>query len=146
MNSKQLWHRVKKSMGIYPNYSISFLKENGQTITSLKNIANTIGRTLCNISKSDSYSDSFLTYKRNAERSSINYRSDSSLNYNSLFTENALNNCLKGCHLSAPGPDGVTYPMIKHISQNSFKTYLLYLTEFAQNMFFQQLGMMPLPL
>ena len=77
MNYKQLWHSVKKSIGIYPNYSISFLKENNQTIMSLKNIANTIGRTLSNISKSDSYSEPFLTCKRNAERSSINCRNDS---------------------------------------------------------------------
>ena len=46
ISSKQLWHRVKKAMGIYPNNRISFLKENGQTITSTKNIANTIGKTL----------------------------------------------------------------------------------------------------
>ena len=48
-SSKQLWHHVKKAMGIYPNNSVSFLKENGQTVTSTKNIANTIVRTLENI-------------------------------------------------------------------------------------------------
>ena len=118
-SSKQLWHRVKKAMGIYPNNSISFLKENGQTVTSTKNIANTIGRTLSDISNSDSYSEPFLTYKRNAERTPINYRNNSSLNYNSPFTGNELQNSLKSCHLSAPGPDEITYPMVKHLSQNS---------------------------
>ena len=135
-NSKQLWHRVKKAMGIYPNNSISFLKENGQTITSIKNIANTIGRTLSNISNSDSYSNPFLTYKQNAERSPINYRNDSSLNYNSPFTENELKNSLKNCHLSAPGPDGITYPMIKHLSHNSLKNLLhLYNRIFTEHIF-----------
>ena len=43
-SSKQLWHRVKTAMGNYLNNSTS-LKENGQTVTSTKNIANTIGRT-----------------------------------------------------------------------------------------------------
>ena len=124
MSSKHRWHRVKKAMGIYPNYSISFLNENGRTITSTSNIANTIGRTLSDISKSDSYSEPFLTYKRNAEHTPISYRSDSSLNYNSPFTEIELKNSLKKSHLSAPRPDGITYPMIKHLSQNSLKNLL----------------------
>ena len=94
-------------MGIYPNYIISFLKENGQIVKCLKSISNTIGRILSNISESDSYSKPCLAYKRNAEHSSINYRNDSSLNFNSLFTENELNGCLKRCHLSVPGPDGI---------------------------------------
>ena len=82
-------------MGIYPNNSISFLKENGQTFKSTRNIANTIGRALTKISKSESYSEAFLTYKRNAEHSPINFMSNSSLNYYSLLTGKELNNSLK---------------------------------------------------
>ena len=135
-SSKQLWHRVKKAMEIYPNNSISFLKENGQTVTSTKNIANTIGKNLSNISSSDSYSEPFLTYKRNAERCKINYTSDSTQNYNSPFTENELNNSLKKCHLTAPGPDGITYPMIQHLSQNSLKNLLrIYNRIFTEHVF-----------
>ena len=62
-SSKQLWHHVKKAMGIYPNNGISFLKGNGQTVTPTRSIANAIGRTLANISKSDSYSEPFLACK-----------------------------------------------------------------------------------
>ena len=29
------------------------------------------------------------------------------------------------CHLSTPGFDGVTYPMIKHLSQNSLNNLLV---------------------
>ena len=123
-------------MGIYPNTSISFLNDNGHTITSTKNIANTIGRTLSNIFKSDSYPEPFLTYKRKSERSAIKYKSDSLLHYNSPFTENELNNSLKKCHLSAPGPDGITYPMIKHLSQNSLKNLLhLYNRIYTEHVF-----------
>ena len=89
-NSKQFWHRVKKAMEIYPNNIISFLKENGQTITSTKNTPNTIGRTLPNFSVSDSNSDAFLAYKRNKEQLPKNYGTDSSLNYNRSFTESEL--------------------------------------------------------
>ena len=103
LSSKQLWHRVKKTMGIYTNKKISFLKQNGQSITSIKNIANTIGETLSNLSNSNSYPEPFLTYKRKSERSAIKYKSDSLLHYNSPFTENGFNNSLKNCHLSASG-------------------------------------------
>ena len=60
-SSKKLWQKVKSIMSIHTDYSISFMKENGQTITSTKNIANTIGRTLPNISSSDSYPEPFLS-------------------------------------------------------------------------------------
>ena len=104
--------------------------------TSTKNIANTIGRTLSNISNSDSYSEPFLTYKQNAERIPINYRNNTSLNYNSPFTIIELQNSLKSCHLSAPGPDGITYPMIKHLSPKSLKNLLhLYNRIFIEHVF-----------
>ena len=123
-------------MGIYPNISISFLKENGHTITSTRNIANTIGKTLSNISSSDSYSEPFMTYKRNAEHSPINFRTNSLLNYNNPFNENELKNSLKKSKLSAPGPDGITYPMINHLSQNSLKNLLrLYNRIFTEHVF-----------
>ena len=64
-------------------------------ITSTKIIANTIGKTLSNISKSDFHSEPFFTLKCNTERSDINYRSGSSLNYNNSFTENELHRRLK---------------------------------------------------
>ena len=111
-------------MRIYPNHSISILKENGFTIISIQNIANTIGKTLSDISKSDSYSEPFQSYKQNSEHSNINYESHLSINYNYPFTETELNNTLKQCNLSATGFDGITYPMIKHLSQNSFKNLL----------------------
>ena len=60
--------------------------------------ANTVGRTLENISKTDSYSELFLTYKCNVEHSPINYSCDSSSIYNSPFTEKELLNSIQSCH------------------------------------------------
>ena len=94
-SSKKLWQKVKKVMGIHTDYSISFLKENGQTITSTKNIANTIGKTLSITSGSDAYSKPFLSTKRRSENSILNFKSRSALNYNSNFTESELQNILK---------------------------------------------------
>ena len=103
---------------------------------SRKLFANTIGKTLSNISNSNSYPEPFLSYKRKAECSAINYRADSTLHYNSLFTENELKNSLKKSHLSAPGPDNITYPMIKHLSRNSLKNLLhLYNRIYTEHIF-----------
>ena len=124
ISSKKLWQKVKKVMGIHTDYSISFLKNNGQTITSTKNIANTIGKTLSNTSSSDAYSEPFLSFKHRSEKNVLNFHTRSTLNYNSNFTESELQNILKQTHLSAPGPDGITYPMIKHLSHNSIKNLL----------------------
>ena len=95
MSSKHLWQQVKKAIGIvHPNNSISFLNDNGRTITSTRNTANSVGKTLSDISISDSYSDPFLTYKRNAEHSQINYRTNSSLNYNSPIFRKQKKSCV----------------------------------------------------
>ena len=123
-SSKKVWKKVKNIMGIHTDYSISFLKENGHTITSTKNIANTIGRTLSNTSSSDSYPEPFLSTKYRSEKNILKFHSRSALNYNSNFTESELENALKQTHLSAPGPDGITYPMIKHLSHASKKNLL----------------------
>ena len=82
-------------MGIHTDYSISFLKENGQTITSTKNIANTIGRTLSNISSSDSYPEPFLSIKHRSEKNILKFHSRLALNYNSNISESELENTLK---------------------------------------------------
>ena len=94
-SSKKLWQKVKNIMGIHTDYSISFLKEIGQTITSTKNIANTIGRTLSNTSSSDSYPEPFLSIKYRSGKNILKFHSQSALNYNSNFTENELQNALK---------------------------------------------------
>ena len=90
------------------------LTENGHTITFTKTIANSIGKILSNVSCSNAYAERFLVIKHRSENIVLNFKSRSTLNYNSIFTENELKNALKHTHLSASGPDGVTYPMIKH--------------------------------
>ena len=107
-------------MDIYPDYSISYLKENGQTITFTQNIINTIGRTLANISNSNSCTKPFLSYKYITEHFIINFKFHSSLSFNNNFTTSEVLSGLKLTHSFAPGPDGNTYLMIKHLSLSSF--------------------------
>ena len=111
-------------MRINSNKSIFLLNDKERAITSTRNIANTIGWTLSDVSKSDSYSELFLPYKRNAKHSRIYYRTDSSLNYISPFTENELKNSFKKSHLSAQEPDGIIYLMTKYLSQNPINNLL----------------------
>ena len=47
-----------------------------------------------------------------------------------------LKKCPKNSHLFAPGSDGITYPMIKHLSQNSLKNlFQLYNRIFPEHVF-----------
>ena len=64
-------------MEIKTDHSISFLKENGHTITSTQNIANSIGRTLSNVSSSNTHAEPFLSPKYRSENIVLNFNARS---------------------------------------------------------------------
>lgn len=126
VSSKQLWVKVRKAMGLYSTHSISVVEENGQIVTDTVDIANTIGRSFSAVSSSATYPDTFQRLKRRAESHPINFSSgrDIELPYNCCFTEDELIRCLQRTGMTAPGPDGITYTMLKHLSHDSFKNLL----------------------
>ncbi|GBM41175.1 hypothetical protein AVEN_35747-1 [Araneus ventricosus] len=56
-SSKELWQKVKEACGNIPSHSISILTRNEQTISSPKEIADTIASSLTRISSSRNYPD-----------------------------------------------------------------------------------------
>ena len=135
-SSKHLWKKVKSIMGVYTEQKYSFLIKNGQTITSKKTIADTIGETLAEISSSESYTEPFLSYKRHTEHRKLNFNSKKIYPYNYPFTEAELNNVLKKPHNSSPGQDGITYIMIRNLCYNSLQNLLaLYNRIWSEHLF-----------
>lgn len=122
--SKTLWNRVKRAMGLYSDFHVSTIIDNGQTFADLHDITNAIANSLSTISNANNYPDSFLKYKRTAESQPLNFATGSDLPYNSPFTINELIYHLKKATNTSPGPDHITYDMLKHLSRSSILNLL----------------------
>ncbi|GBO43134.1 putative RNA-directed DNA polymerase from transposon X-element [Araneus ventricosus] len=126
ISSRELWHNVKKAFGTPTSNPISILCVNGQTISSLKGIANSITSTLANTSNSKNYNREFLNNKMKTEKKKLNFNSRSDYSYNCNFKFQEFQACLSKVHKSSPGPDIISYIMLLHLTTES-QTNLLYL-------------------
>jgi ribonuclease HI len=126
ITSKQLWQKVKRCSGLYPNNQINILQYNNQTISSVKDIANTIAGHFSNISSNNSYPTPFKKYKTIEEKKLINFQTEENFSYNNNFNLYELKTALNKTHKTSCGPDGVSYSMLKNLSHDSLNN-LLYL-------------------
>ncbi|GFV77859.1 probable RNA-directed DNA polymerase from transposon X-element [Trichonephila clavipes] len=75
---------------------------------------------------SDSYSPAFQATKNRLERTPINFRCRQPLPYNCDFDMFELKRALSSAHNTSPGPDGISYVLLRHLSEDSLVS-LLYL-------------------
>ncbi|GBM97109.1 putative RNA-directed DNA polymerase from transposon X-element, partial [Araneus ventricosus] len=122
ISSRQLWNKVKKASGVCRSNAISVLIDKGNTISNLKDIANSIASALAHTSSNQIYSSSILNNKKKAEKQKLNFISRTNQPYNCDFSFMEFQSSLSNVHDSSPGPDKISYSMIKHLSiasQNS---------------------------
>ncbi|GFW06952.1 RNase H domain-containing protein [Trichonephila clavipes] len=91
-----------------------------------EDVANLIGKTFASVSSSDSYSPAFQATKNRLERTPINFRCRQPLQYNCDFDMFELKRALSSAHNTSPGPDGISYVLLRHLSEDSLVS-LLYL-------------------
>ncbi|GFU46495.1 probable RNA-directed DNA polymerase from transposon X-element [Trichonephila clavipes] len=89
-------------------------------------MANLIGKTFASVSSSDSYSPAFQATKNRLERTPINFRCRQPFQYNCDFDMFELKRALSSTHNTSPGPDGISYVLLRHLSEDSLVS-LLYL-------------------
>src|SRR5207253_4355361 len=70
------------------------------------------------------YDPNFLRGKRREEAKVLHFPPDNTKDYNLLFTLPELDYALEKAMDTAPGPDGIHYQIIKHLSPDA-KEYLL---------------------
>ncbi|GFX23652.1 probable RNA-directed DNA polymerase from transposon X-element [Trichonephila clavipes] len=123
-SSKQLWKKVKAANGIYREFSFLILQTSNSVFSSPVEIANILGETFQSVSSAASYNSRFLVIKRQAERTPINFSTRSFFPYNCDFTMTELKKALLQAHNTSPGPDGITYTMLRHLNPNSLANIL----------------------
>ncbi|GFT11383.1 putative RNA-directed DNA polymerase from transposon X-element [Trichonephila clavipes] len=122
--SKQLWKKVKAANGIYREFSFPILQTSNSVFSSPVEIANILGETFQSVSSAASYNFRFLEIKRQAERTPINFSTRSFFLYNCDFMMPELKKALLHAHNTSPGPDGITYTMLRHLNPNSLANIL----------------------
>ncbi|GBN35890.1 putative RNA-directed DNA polymerase from transposon X-element, partial [Araneus ventricosus] len=126
ISPKQLWKKVKAANGIYHEYSIPVLNTGNMTYSAPLDIANTLGHAFAQVSANDSYSADFRIIKNRTERKPLRFTARSTLPYNSEFRMFELRTALSQAHDTSPGPDGITYNMLRHLNTTSL-SHLLFL-------------------
>ncbi|GFW56196.1 putative RNA-directed DNA polymerase from transposon X-element [Trichonephila clavipes] len=124
--SQQLWRKVKAANGLYRDFNVSILETSTALYSSTLDVANLIGQTFASVSSSDSYSPAFQATKNRLERTPINFRCRQPLPYNCDFDMFELKRALSSAHNTSPGPDGISYVLLRHLSEDSLVS-LLYL-------------------
>ncbi|GFU97022.1 probable RNA-directed DNA polymerase from transposon BS [Trichonephila clavipes] len=124
--SQQLWRKVKAANGLYRDFNIPILETSTALYSSPLDVANLIGKTFASVSSSDSYSPAFQATKNRLERTPINFRCRQPLPYNCDFDVFELKRALSSAHNTSPGPDGISYVLLRHLSEDSLVS-LLYL-------------------
>ncbi|GFV21099.1 RNase H domain-containing protein [Trichonephila clavipes] len=92
---------------------------NYQSTVMEKDVANLIGQTFASVSSSDSYSPAFQATKNRLERTPINFRCRQPLPYNCDFDMFELKRALSSAHNTSQGPDGISYVLLRHLSEDS---------------------------
>ncbi|GFW62606.1 putative RNA-directed DNA polymerase from transposon X-element [Trichonephila clavipes] len=124
MSSKQLWKKVKAANGIYPEFSFPILQTSNSVFSSPDEIANILGETFQSVPSTASYNSLFLTIKRQAERTPINFSTRFFFPNNCNFTMTELEKALVQAHNTSPGPDKITYTMLRHLNPDSITNIL----------------------
>ncbi|GFV64261.1 probable RNA-directed DNA polymerase from transposon X-element [Trichonephila clavipes] len=118
--------KVKAANGLYREFNIPILETSTALFSSPLDVANLIGKTFASVSSSDSYSPAFQATKNRLERTPINFRCRQLLQYNCDFDMFELKRALSSAHNTSPGPDGISYELLRHLNEDSLVS-LLYL-------------------
>ncbi|GBN72165.1 hypothetical protein AVEN_30302-1, partial [Araneus ventricosus] len=86
--------------------------------------ANVLGESFSKVSSSACYNPTFLAIKTCAERQSINFKTCQILPYNSPFEMFELEKALSKSRNTSPGPDRISYHMLRHLSTSSLSHIL----------------------
>ncbi|XP_055932932.1 uncharacterized protein LOC129962953 [Argiope bruennichi] len=124
-STKLLWKKVKAANGIYSETSIPVLKTGNLVHSSPLEVANILGHAFAQVSAIDSYSSEFLEIKNLAERLTLHFNDRNTLTYNSEFRMFELKTALSQAGNTSPGPDGITYSMLRHLNEISLSNLLL---------------------
>lgn len=122
--TKIVWDRLGRMDGEYRQFSIPLLSPLDDTVSTLKDQANILGKHFEQVSSSENYSSQFLRHKSQAEKVQTRPQDGFNEEYNQSFTPAELRRALSTPKMTSPGPDGIHYSMLSHLPSTFFETLL----------------------
>ena len=119
----QIYTKLRQMRGKPPR-TISVLHNNGNKITTPKDIANSLAQSLVKTSSYSDCSQKFLNIKRQSESENIDFSGNENAEYNLPFTFLELASALSSSKNTSPGYDQIHYLMLKNLPDIA-KEYLL---------------------
>ena len=118
-----VWKKVRKILGKFTPCQPPVLKINGREVADPQVVANEFAKHFANVSKKD-VNRPYSAQRQQIEEAEINFTPSRNEPYNMPFTLREFESALSKCKESAPGPDDITYSMIKHAPENT-KSFIL---------------------
>lgn len=106
---------IRKIDGKHHTNAIKHLSINNCKITSKKDIANQLAKTISKNSSAQNGSQQFLKLKEKAEKQKLRFKLNNTESYNLPCTIEELNESLKKAHNTTVGPDDIHYQFIKQL-------------------------------
>ena len=116
---KKVWDMVRKISGKNKSSTIKHLKQPNLDITDKKDIADCLANTFSENSSSANYSTQFQKYKRQQEKTKLDFTSNNEEKYNANFSLEELRESLTNSNDTACGPDEIHYQLLKHLPTSS---------------------------
>jgi hypothetical protein len=115
------WKKAAKISGKFSPTPTPVLKlPTGETVRAHDDVASQFAESLASVTGDQNYSNEFLRYKAREERKqlSFNSRGANHFKYNEPLTLKELNHAIAKAKDGSPGPDKITFMMIKHLHQS----------------------------
>ena len=113
----------KSKSATYHHLNYNFNNAN-ETASTKQDIADTLASQFCSNSSTSHYSEEFQKYKKQQEKTKLNFKSSNNEEYNTPFNLDELKDAISKAHDTATGPDEVHYQMLKHLPPKSLQALL----------------------
>jgi len=140
---------VTKISGKKSSTGIHHLSVDSKEITTIPDIANTLGQPFMSNSSTQLYTDKFNIHRRQAEKQQLKFKTNNNKTYNTPFSSQELTTAIEKSSDSAVGPDDIHYQMLRHLPNIAQNTLLhiinkLWLSESFPHTW-QQAIVLPIP-
>ena len=125
----KVWNVIQRIKGKGTNSTVKHLNCDDDILTSKKEIANALAKSMSKISSAANYDPKFKSFKTKQEQHKLNFTSDNGEDYNQLFSLDVLLTSLSKAKDTAVGPDNIHYQLLKHLPES----YLLVLQDIFNN-------------
>ena len=114
----KVWNMIQRIKGKGTNSTVKHLNCDNDILTSKKDIANALTKSMSKVSSAANYDPNFKSFKTKQEQHKLNFTSDNGEDYNQLFSLDELVTSLNKAKDTAVGPDDIHYQLLKHLPES----------------------------